>query len=60
MTGVGSVAVVSAITRAADGREPPRNCWQSREPAMNDRDFMRQGRQILPGDTPLKASKTAR
>ncbi|ECY4495974.1 molybdopterin biosynthesis protein MoeB, partial [Salmonella enterica subsp. enterica serovar Stanley] len=30
--------------------KPPRNCWQSRESAMNDRDFMRYSRQILLGD----------
>lgn len=56
-TGVGSVAVVSAITRRQTGVKPPHNCWQSRESAMNDRDFMRYSRQILLGDIAIEGQQ---
>jgi hypothetical protein len=46
-TGVGSIAVVSAITQAADWRGTDRSCYSWREQAMNDRDFMRYSRQLL-------------
>ncbi|VDZ75444.1 thiamine-phosphate pyrophosphorylase [Atlantibacter hermannii] len=46
-TGVGSIAVVSAITQAADWQSARHSYWRWREQAMNDRDFMRYSRQIL-------------
>lgn len=56
-TGVGSVAVVSAITQAADWRALPRSYWILRELAMNDRDFMRYSRQILLGDIAIEGQQ---
>ena len=44
-TGVGSIAVVSAITQAADWQTATARLLQ--EQAMKDRDFMRYSRQIL-------------
>ncbi len=52
-TGVGSIAVVSAITQAADWRWQRHSCWKLQELAMNDRDFMRYSRQILLDDIAL-------
>ena len=46
-TGVGSIAVVSAITRPQTGRPPPHGFYNWQEQAMKDRDFMRYSRQIL-------------
>ena len=46
-TGVGSIAVVSAITRAADWQAATARLYSWQERAMNDRDFMRYSRQIL-------------
>lgn len=56
-TGVGSIAVVSAITQAADWRALPRSYWILRELAMNDRDFMRYSRQILLGDIAIEGQQ---
>ena len=52
-TGVGSIAVVSAITQAADCVWQRHSCWKLQELAMNDRDFMRYSRQILLDDIAL-------
>ena len=51
-TGVGSIAVVSAITQAAD--------WQqatAQEQAMNDSDFMRYSRQLLLEDIAIEGQQ---
>ncbi len=56
-TGVGSIAVVSAITRPPTGA-PLRNSYlQSQESAMNDHDFMRYSRQILLGDIAIEGQQ---
>lgn len=52
-TGVGSIAVVSAITQAADWRLATAQLLKLQELAMNDRDFMRYSRQILLDDIAL-------
>lgn len=56
-TGVGSVAVVSAITQAADWREATAQLLAIAESAMNDRDFMRYSRQILLGDIAIEGQQ---
>ncbi|SQC16146.1 thiamin-phosphate pyrophosphorylase [Klebsiella pneumoniae] len=56
-TGVGSIAVVSAITQAADWRQRPTNCWRWRERAMNDHDFMRYSRQLLLEDIAIEGQQ---
>ncbi|HAJ7000136.1 TPA: thiamine phosphate synthase [Escherichia coli] len=52
-TGVGSIAVVSAITQAADWRLATAQLLEIAGVAMNDRDFMRYSRQILLDDIAL-------
>lgn len=52
-TGVGSIAVVSAITGPQTGVWQRNSCWKLQELAMNDRDFMRYSRQILLDDIAL-------
>lgn len=56
-TGVGSIAVVSAITRRRTGGQRPTNCWRWRERAMNDHDFMRYSRQLLLEDIAIEGQQ---
>ena len=57
-TGVGSIAVVSAITQAADWRAATGTAAGSwRERAMNDRDFMRYSRQLLLEDIAIEGQQ---
>lgn len=56
-TGVGSIAVVSAITRAEDWREATAQLLAIAGLAMNDRDFMRYSRQILLGDIAIEGQQ---
>ncbi len=57
-TGVGSIAVVSAITRRQTGNRPPPSCWKSQEQAMNDSDFMRYSRQLLLEDIAIEGQQS--
>ena len=56
-TGVGSIAVVSAITQAEDWREATAQLLAIAGLAMNDRDFMRYSRQILLGDIAIEGQQ---
>lgn len=48
---------LAPLPRRQTGVKPPRNCWQSWESAMNDRDFMRYSRQILLGDIAIEGQQ---
>ncbi len=57
-TGVGSIAVVSAITRAADWQAATARLYNWQEQAMKDRDFMRYSRQILLEDIAIDGQQS--
>lgn len=56
-TGVGSIAVVSAITQAADWRAATNQLLALAERAMNDHDFMRYSRQLLLEDIAIEGQQ---
>lgn len=56
-TGVGSIAVVSAITQAADWRAATNQLLTLAEQAMNDHDFMRYSRQLLLEDIAIEGQQ---
>lgn len=56
-TGVGSIAVVSAITQAADWRAATDQLLALAERAMNDHDFMRYSRQLLLEDIAIEGQQ---
>lgn len=56
-TGVGSIAVVSAITQAADWQAATAQLYNWQEQVMKDRDFMRYSRQILLEDIAIEGQQ---